>query len=346
MRIKDFRISSVIVGVITLWISSCQRDQTREIYAMDFNTLSTNTVIGDPLDIIVNGNSMLVNQFNGDKFLVWLSLDNGKLLKTDILKGNGEREMQGPLMVSSFSDSLLIFDKPRFRLYKSDFRCDSIIPYVNNLPFWVAKVFPLKNGNIVASKIPFGVENKEVADTRFALMRGDSVLSHFGKYPDFSNSDKNNDAEQLANFHQIRGFLELPNNRFAVMSSHVLSIYSASGNGYNLVKEMPVAPYEYDSRASTSTRSAMTTLQNGYSPGTREGLGYYNGNIYLPYQEAENADIIFLVYDLELNLIGKIKPSTPIITPFTIDGAGHIISLKEEENESKICVSKNSVSDI
>lgn len=54
--------------------------------------------------------------------------------------------------------------------------------------------------------------------------------------------------------------------------------------------------------------------------------------------------MIFLVYDMDLNLIGKIVPSIAIDTPFTIDEKGRIVTLREGENGTEICVSENSLS--
>jgi len=343
MKIVNFFVPSAIISIITLICNGCSHEKHSIEYNMDFKTIDTHHIIGNPLDVIIKGESMLVNQFNGDKYLTWFSLNNGNVLKTKIPKGNGPNEMQGPLMVSSFSDSLLIFDRSRFRLYKSDFQCDSIITYIENLPFWTTKVFPMSNGCVILSKIPFGVDDKNISTTRFAVIRGDSVLSNFGKYPNLSKSDRTSDSEQLANFHQIHGFAELPGNRFAVTSSHVLSLYSGSGNEYHLEKEVEIAPYEYESRSSTSNHSAKTTLLNGYSYGTRQGLEYYEGKIYLPFKETNDDSITFLVYDMDLNLIGKIIPSIPIVTPFTIDVKGRIVTLKEDENGTEICISKNSL---
>lgn len=341
MKKGNLLITDAIICIISLIINGCSQEKHSMEWNMDFETIDTNCIIGKPLDVIINGESMLVNQFNGDKYLTWFSLNNGNVFKTKIAKGNGPNEMQGPLMVSSFSDSLLIFDRSRFCLYKSDFQCDSIITYKENLPFWTTKVFPMSNGCVIVSKIPFGVDDKDISTTRFAVIREDSVLSNFGKYPDLSKSDRVSDSEQLANFHQIHGFTELPDNRFAVTSSHVLSLYSGNGNEYYLEKEVEIAPYEYESQNSSSNQSANTTLLNGYSYGTRQGLEYYNGKIYLPFRETKDDNITFLVYDMELNLIGKIVPSIPIITPFAIDEKGRIITLKEGENGTEICISKN-----
>lgn len=343
---KNSLLSGIMAGVLIIGINSCELDNTNKEHIFDFNILHTNALIDTPLDIAVKGDSLLVNQYFGDKFLVWLSLKDGSLIKTDISKGNGRREMQGPLLVNSFSDSLLIYDRQRFCLYKTDFMCDSIITTIERLPFWTTKVFPFKNGNMLVSKIPFGVEDAEIADTRFAIMRGDSVLSHFGDYPRLSDSDKESGSEELANFHQIMGFQELSDNRFVVASSHVLSIYSVSGNSYVLENEVEVAPYKYDSKASTTTSSANTSLRNGYSLGLRGGLAYHSGKIYLPFQETEDDDIVIMCYDMDLNLVGTIKPAVSIMPPFVIDDNGRIVALSENDKETSIVVSTTSVDDI
>lgn len=346
MRKITTLIAVIIIDIVAVVLYGCGSDVKLKEYEMDFNVLSTNTIISIPLDIAVKGDSLLVNQYFGDKFLVWLSLKDGSLIKTDISKGNGRREMQGPLSVNSFSDSLLIYDRQRFGLYKTDFMCDSIITAIERLPFWTTKVFPFKNGNMLVSKIPFGVEDAEIADTRFAIMRGDSVLSHFGDYPRLSNSDKESDSEELANSHQILGFQELPDNEFAVVSSHVLSLYSASEDGYVLKKEVAVAPYEYNTRAATQNQSAMSSLKEGESIGVPIGLAYHSGKIYLPFQETEDDDIVIMCYDMDLNLVGTIKPAVSIMPPFVIDDNGRIVALSENDKETSIVVSTTSVDDI
>ena len=67
----------------------------------------------------------------------------------------------------------------------------------------------------------------------------------------------------LANFlHQILGFQELPDNEFAVVSSHVLSLYSASEDGY-VLKRRWQCPYEYNTRAATQKSVGNVFLKEG-----------------------------------------------------------------------------------
>lgn len=350
-RYNDMLKKYLAIGVLTtvccfILLSGCNSDKKVKEYAMDFEKISTNEALSIILDLRTEGDTLLVNQFSGDYFLNWFSMETGDLIKSGISKGNGSDEMLGPLMINTIGDSLFIFDRQKFRLYKSNFMCDSIIQYADSIPFWSSQVFPLNNEVNIVSKIPFGICDKEVANTRFAAMLKDSVLFHFGSYPEFSNSDRKSDVEQKAHFHQIQGQCEIPGNKFAVSSSHVLSIYSIENDKYVLSKEIVVSPYEYSAKASSDIVSASTKLKDGYDIGLLNGLVYHSGKIYVPFKRAKDDNISILCYDTELNLIGVIIPDLPIMDPFTIDSNGRVIALIEEEASTNICISKTNVDEI
>lgn len=340
-------LSSLFCVVSCIVLSNCNKEDKTKTFYMDFETVHTNEVFSIVLDVATKGDTLLVNQFSGDNFLNWLSLKNGECLKSKISKGNGPGEMTGSLLINTVNDSLLILDRQAFNLYKSDFNCDSIIPYVKSLPFWTSKVFPLSNGINIVSKIPFGVDDEEVKKFRFAAMVKDSVISHFGNYPDFSNSDKKSDLEQLAQFHQVIGFCEIPGSRFVLATSHVLSLYSYENNIFKLCREILVAPYEYSATPSTETMSATSKLEDGYDARIGYDIVYYSGKIYVPYKK-EQGDSLYsiLCYDTELNLVGEIIPESPIMAPFTIDSKGRIIALAEGDSETNICISKKTLDEL
>lgn len=327
--------------------SSCNKNNNAETYTMDFNIVPTEEVFNIVLNIATKGDTLLVNQFSGDHFLNWVSLKNGELLKSKISKGNGPGELLGSLLVTPINDSLVILDSQAFNLYKSNFHCDSIILDVKSLPFWTSKVFPLSNAINIVSKIPFGESREKIRNTRFAAMLKDSVILHFGEYPNFSESDKKSGIEQKAHFHQTAGLCELPNNRFAVASSHTLSIYSFDNGTFKLQKEIMISPYEYSSTPATKIMSAIAKIEDGYDAGVRNGIAYFNDKIYIPYQKDARGDISsILCYDTELNPIGEIIPNIPILAPITIDIKGRIIAMAEDESSTNICISKKSLNEI
>ena len=82
---KNSLLSGIMAGVLIIGINSCELDNTNKEHIFDFNILHTNALIDTPLDIAVKGDSLLVNQYFGDKFLVWLSLKDGSLIKTCLL---------------------------------------------------------------------------------------------------------------------------------------------------------------------------------------------------------------------------------------------------------------------
>lgn len=340
-------LSSLFCVVSCIVLSNCNKEDKTKTFYMDFETVHTNEVFSIVLDVATKGDTLLVNQFSGDHLLNWLSLKNGECLKSEISKGNGPGEMTGSLLINTVNDSLLILDRQAFNLYKSDFNCDSIIPYVKSLPFWTSKVFPLSNGINIVSKIPFGVDDEEVKKFRFAAMVKDSVISHFGNYPDFSNADKKSDLEQKAHFHQVSGFCEIPDNRFVVVSSHVLSLYYFDDGIFKLQKEIKISPYEYSATPATKIMSAMAKIDDGYDVGVCNGITYFNGKLYMPYKK-EQGDSLYsiLCYDTELNLVGEIIPQSPIMAPFTIDSKGRIIALAEGDSETNICISKKTLDEL
>ena len=336
----------LIISVCVFFsLTGCKHDKESFAYVdMDFEIISTNETLGILLDLRVKGDTLLTNQFSGDKFLNWFSLKDGSLIKSEISRGTAYKEMLGPLMINMIGDSLLIYDRQKFCLYKSDFLCDTIIKSVKDLPFWATGVFSLNDGSNIISKIPFGTEDAECGETRFAVLLNDSVTSHFGSYPEYTASDRMSNVEQKAFFHQTLGICELPNGRFLAVSSHILSLYSVNDTGFDVIKEIVASPYEYTTTPATATISATATLESGYDRGFLRQPVFHDGKIYIPYKNDKGINIY--CYDTDLNLIGIIIPSLPILTPFAIDDDGRIVALVEEENSTNISISKISVEDI
>ena len=129
---------STSVGILT----SCNQSKEAAIEEkqLDFKTIETEAVIGSPVNLIDKGDTLLVNHYGGNEFLVWLTKKDGSVVKTDIHKGNGPREMFGPLEVDAIGDSLMIFDRPRFKVYHSDFMCDTLYTQIESLPFCLSQL--------------------------------------------------------------------------------------------------------------------------------------------------------------------------------------------------------------
>lgn len=344
-------ISATLIGIFLSTgigtLTSCKQNKEVAIEEkqLDFKTIETEAVIGSPVNLIEIGDTLLVNHYGGNEFLVWLSKKDGSVVKADIHKGNGPREMQGPLEVDAIGDSLMILDRPSFKVYNSDYMCDTLYTQTESLPFWVSQLYPLPTGGYLAGKFLMSGENPEVANTRFAIIKDDGTVVNFGSYPTFSNSDKDVPADGKAFFHQTFGFCPLPDNRFAVTSSHTISIYTLDNDSYRLEKEVQVAPYEYTYTPGTSTMSASAWIDKGYDTGMGPGIAYHDGKLYMPYYEGKSEDFVILCYDTDLNPVSKIVPSTQIFAPFIIDNAGYILAIAENEN-SFIAVSSIPVQDL
>ena len=338
-------IKFAILAVISVLGGCSQREKAPDERQLSFNVIETEAVMGAPVNLIISGDTLLVNHYGGNEFMVWLSEKDGSIIKSDIRKGKGTREMLGPLEVDSWDSGLMIFDRPQYKLYESDFMCDSLKADLRELPVWVSQLYPLTGGNLLAVKFLYGQEDTEVTGTRYAVIKKNGDIVNFGKYPDFSKSDKETPADGLAFFHQTNGFCHLPENRFAATTSHVISVYEPYGGTYRLVAEKQIAPYEYTYTPATSTMSATAFLDKGYDRGAGAGLAYHDGKIYVPYREGESEDIVILCYDLDLNPVCKVIPSTPISDPFVIDSSGRLVAIGEDE-KSYIAISESSVSEL
>lgn len=313
-------------------------------YTVDFDVIPTDEAIGIILDLNIKGDTLLVNQFSGDYFLNWISLEDGKLLHSALTRGSAYKEMIGPLQVNMVGDSLTIFDKQKRWIYKSDYLCDTVIKCAEKLPHLTLSVFPLSSGVNIVSKLPMDDKDKECYESRFTAMRGDSVIAHFGQYPDYTASDQRSNMQQKAFFHQTYALCELPDDRFVVATSHTLSLYSAKDGKYELIKEIVVAPYEYHTTEATQFMGATAELDEGYEKGLMGQMFYHSGKLYMAYKRSD--DRIIRCYDPDLNLIGEISTNLPIDRSFAIDDQGRIIGLLENENSTDICISQTSVNDL
>lgn len=333
------------VGAASLTNCQQSKDQDAAEKHVDFKTIETDALIGSPIDLIAQNDTLLINQFGTQEFLMWLSTEDGSVIKTDLRRGNGPREMLGPLEVAKLGDSLMILDRPQLKVYRSDYMCDTLYSVVENIPHWASQLFPLGQDSYLAVKFLFKEEDSEIANTRFAIIRSGKPIVNFGSYPKLSASDKQTPIDGLAYFHQSFGFCKLPDNRFAVTTSHVISIYAPDGNSYRLEKEVQIAPYEYTYTPATENMSTVVILNEGYDRGAGVGIAFHDGKLYVPFHEGDSENIVILCYDTELNLQSKIVPSTPLLDPFVIDGNGNIMAIGEGEN-SFIAVSTLAVQDI
>ena len=253
----------------------------------------------------IKGDTLLVNQFNGDNFLKWFSLSDGKVLKSAIKRGDGPDDMLGPLKVNLMSDGrLCIYDRNGFAVYYSDFECTDV-KKVQKLPFSTSNIFCINDGKLLASKIPFGVDDEKDKNSRFTIYTDSINRTFSGEYPRIEKFEQNYPVEALAQFHQTRDVCDLPDNRFAVLSSHILSMYGLVNGEYQLLYEKAIAPYDYNYTPSTNNHSTSVELKDGYPKGAMNGLLYRDGYLYVPFRE-NSEDMSIRCYDLDFNLVKKI----------------------------------------
>lgn len=327
-------------------MSSCRpQNATDEKVAVAFETVKIDSVVGIVLDLNCKGDSLLINQFNGEKFLSWFSLENGKILKTAINRGVGPGEMTGPLKVCMLKDGkIVIYDRQGFQAYRSDFGCESV-DSVMHLPFYASNVFCFDDGRILMSKIPLGVDDEEEKNTRFTVFTDSMHKTCFGEYPRMTAEEKENPTDVLAQFHQTRGFCELPGGRFVVVSSHVLSMYGYDGKEYSLLCERSIAPYDYEYSVSGPNQSASVELKEGYSKGATD-VFYHSGLIYVPFRENKDENMKVLCYDMNLDHVKTLELEVQFNSPVCLTPEGRMIAIGEMDDTSCIYISKDPIDKI
>lgn len=336
-------LGQIIIVVLffagTAIIPGCKPQNTTDEYDIAFDSIRIDSVVGLLLDLNLKGDTMLVNQFYGDEFLSWISLSDGKLIKSAIKRGDGPNDMIGPLKVNLLSDGQLrIYDKQGFNVYSSDFDCNKVGKIIK-LPFSTSTIFCFNDGKILASKVPFGINDEKEKATRFTIFIDSINKVCFGEYPRLSKSEQDYPIEARAQFHQTNGFCELPDNRFVVLSSHVLSMYVSDKGNYHLLYEKSIAPYDYTYSPSTSNQSASVKLREGYPKGAKGGIIYHCGLLYFPFYE--NSDkMTILCYDLNFNFIKKINVATNFHKSICLTSEGKVVAIGEEAEASYIFISK------
>ncbi|MDE5664646.1 MAG: TolB-like 6-bladed beta-propeller domain-containing protein [Duncaniella sp.] len=336
-------LGQIIIVVLlfagTAIIPGCKSRNTIVEYDITFDSIRIDSVVGLLLDLNLNGDTILVNQFYGDEFLTWISLSDGKVIKSSIKRGDGPNDMIGPLKVNMLSDGQLrIYDRQGFNVYSSDFEGNNV-GKIMQLPFSTSTIFCFNDGKILASKIPFGIDDEKEKTTRFTIFTDSVDKVSFGEYPRLSKSEQDYPVEALAQFHQTNGFCELPDSRFVVLSSHVLSMYVLDNGKYQLLYEKSIAPYDYTYSPSTSNQSASVKLRDGYPKGAKGGIIYHCGLLYFPFYE-NGDEMTILCYDLNFNFIKKINVATKFHKSICLTSEGKVVAIGEEAEASYIFISK------
>lgn len=340
-KILSHNIICILIFTGIFIIPGCQFNNTNAESECNitFDSIRIDAIVGLPLDLNLKGDTLLVNQFYGDEFLSWISLSDGKVIKSSIKRGDGPNDMIGPLKINKLSDSQLrIYDRQGFNVYGSDFDCNNV-EKIMNLPFSTSSMFCFNDGKILTSKIPFGIDDEKEKTTRFTIFTDSINKVCFGEYPRLSESEQSYPVEALAQFHQTNGFCELPDNRFVILSSHVLSMYVLDKGKYQLLYEKSIAPYDYTYSPSTSNQSASVKLRDGYSKGAKGGIIYHSGLLIFPFYENSD-EMTIRCYNLDFDLIKIFNVTTQLQEPICLTSEGHIVAIVEEPEASYIYISK------
>lgn len=333
----------IVLTLSLVGLCACSSKTTSEKSDLiEFDTISTDAVIGIPLGLNIHGDTLQVNQARGDNYMQWINLKDGAVIKAALKQGNAPGEVLGLVFVQRMADnSFYIYDPNRFTLYKSDFAVSCLTP-VANLPMEASKVFKLDNGETIFSKIPFGVDDEKVKNSRFAVITNDGKQIDFGEYPRLNSNEKDYTSDILANFHQIVGFCELSSNRFVVASSHVISLYEKNDSTYRLVAEKMIEPYDYTFKEASKYMSASTKPTSDTKRGLYTNLVSRNGVIYAPVIIDEAKGVEIRCYDENLNQLKTIHTNLTSDSPIAITDEGKIVAIGENE-DSFILLSRQSL---
>lgn len=308
-----------------LGCSSQYRKEEAVEKELRFECLPSSPFLGLPIQIVALDSVLLVNDFYGDTLVHCLSLETGSEIAKWGIKGVGPNEVMPPLHLLKGQDSLFVFSRPVWKLYAVEGR-EGHLRETAQLLADVSLLFPLSDSTYLASGM-FG-------DKRFSVMNGaGKEKMRFGDYPDLWSRERDLPMEIKRMFHQVLGYGFSEKHGFAVVDSHVLSLYGEESGGYRLKKEVLLAPYEYDfSGEGISTR---TRLKDSFAKGAVD-LAASDSCLYILFDNHSLASGKEMrkeirCYDWEGNLLCKYIPNVNL-SYLTLSMDGKLVGLTEGEN--------------
>lgn len=304
-------------------------------WQLEFRVAGENNQIGYPIAIKFVNDTLLVNDFYGDSLVHCIDVNSWKTNRKFARKGNGPGEVIPPVECIAYGDSLMIFSRPTMTLFKAEGGDYDRLTSTATFPTVVSRLYKAGENEFIASMIPYN--SSDFDGKRFIVLNEEGTVQYaFGEYPRFWTEEKEIPVDVLANFHQVDDFCKISPDTFAVVSSHVLSIYAKNNlHQYELVKEKLLFPYEYTYNLSNGMISAKTRLKEGFPMGA-DGIELLGEDIIVAYNMNQLPDfdlnVEFLRYDKDLNLKAIYHPSVPVKAPFLIDKNRSIIAFDNEKD--------------
>lgn len=259
-----------IAFILFLFSCSAQKEKEVEIRHIEVPSMLISDFVGLPIQLLASDSLFFINDFYGDTLVHCYSLPNGEPISKIGVKGDGPNEILSPVHLFVKKDSLYMFSRLQWTLYNA-FRITD--RKVMNVPQEVSLLFPLTDSTFIASGM--------YSENRLAILNSQGEIDfYFGNYPSFWAKEKELSINVKRMFHQVRGLDYIAEKGLAIVTSHVLSIYSQCENApvFGLKKEFLLAPYKY--KYKESGISSQAKLRHGFIIGAK-GLVALNSKIYV-----------------------------------------------------------------
>lgn len=317
-------------GVYILFVAICvwgcnlqQKEMEKE--ELSLTLLPASSFIGLPIQIMAMDSVLLVNDFYGDTLVHCLSLKTGNEIAKWGVRGSGPNEVMSPLRLLKTSDSLYVFSRPLWTLYSASGKQNVQLSKKAKVFTDVSLLFPLGDSEYLASGM--------FPDKRFCLLDScGNEKMRFGDYPCFWKREPDLPIEVKRMFHQVRGYGFSGKHGFAVVDSHVLSLYRQVSSGYTLEKEVLLAPYEYDFHP--QGMESIVSLKSSFVKGAVD-LAVSDEFIYILFnnntsEESPQRQKEIWRFDWDGNLLNKYIPNANLAF-ITVTSKGDLIGLTDSE---------------
>lgn len=318
--------------LILLWVVSCciSKQETAEERDVVFTRLETTSFFGLPIQMYLSDTLLFVNDFYGDTLVHCFNLTNFKEVTKVGVVGDGPNEVMRPVHLFTKNNQMYLLSRPTWTLYTCSL--DSIASGTLKRNIVVnpesSLVFPLTDSTYLCSGM--------FPENRFEVINAmGAKLYSFDFYPSYWTGESDFPIEVKRMFHQVRGYVRLPGNRFAVATSHVLGYYELIGDKIEKVKEICLSPYEYNDLFKGV--SSQADLKPEYKKGVK-CMSVSDDFIYLLFDPSVGKDKEMKeiwVFDHDGNQVYTLHPNINIAT-FAVDTANRIIATSDEENPQLI----------
>ena len=330
--IKNTNYINWIVVAVVLTFVGCNRHREENKVEQTLSFTEIAKVDADmPVAFEVNGNSLFITDYSGDKLVKEFNLDSKEIVRSLVQRGNGPGEALSPISAFVGKDSIIVYSRPIMSLISIPLNHSAGVKELKNgvvLPFMVSDLFKMNDNGFIASIIPFGADDS-IKGKRFMLIdRYGQQNGLFGSYPKIIDKDKTVSDDVLAHFHQTLSVL-FPNDTIMIaLTNYVMSKYVDRGDGFTLKSEKMLIPYEYEYQDATETSSAITKRKDDMERGIN-GAVLWNGKILVSrrYADSEDVDkVYFELYDTDGHLEQQLYPEQNVYYPFAITSEGYILA--------------------